>query len=83
MWRKPAEITGGRYPDAGFEIAMSSTGLFSAQTAVSEWKGGPGHEGVIAERGAWAGSRWAAMGVGAGPGYAVVWFGKAPEAPQR
>ena len=79
MWSKPAEVTRGAYGGQGFEIAMSSSGPISAQTALAGWKASAAHNAVITEQGIWARQPWRTFGVGVGPGYAVVWFGRDPD----
>jgi hypothetical protein len=84
MWSKPSEITGGAYSAEGFEIAMWTSGsAISAESALAAWQRSSAHNAVIVEQERWAGARWQAMGVGVGPGYAVVWFGKAPDGAGR
>ncbi|MEA3029177.1 MAG: hypothetical protein QOG13_502 [Sphingomonadales bacterium] len=84
MWSKPSEITGGAYSAQGFEIAMWTSGAaISAESALAGWQRSSAHNAVIIEQERWAGARWQAMGVGVGPGYAVVWFGKVPDGSGR
>ncbi len=80
MWQKPNEVTQGVYKDSGFEIAVGGPNwTATAEGSFNAWKGSPGHNDVILEKGSWAGSNWPAMGIGIYQGYAVVWFGKASD----
>jgi uncharacterized protein YkwD len=79
MWDKPREITHGAYAGNGYEIAMRSSGPFTAQTAVDGWKHSPFHNAVILQQDIWRDADWHAMGVGVSDHYAVVWFGKEPD----
>lgn len=80
MWSKPREITGGRYRDNGFEIAVGDDrGFIAPETAMRQWRSSPLHNAVILQQGTWINSRWQAMGVGVYRGYAVAWFGNSPD----
>lgn len=79
MWNKPWEVTRGRYPAQGFEIAARYSEGIDADMAFDLWRGSPAHNEVILERGGWRGSKWQAMGVAVDGRYAVVWFGKVPD----
>lgn len=80
MWNKPREITRGRYPGTGFEIAARHSIGMDAVLAVDLWRGSPDHLDVILEQGPWRGARWQAMGVSIDGQFAVIWFGKTPDA---
>lgn len=78
MWLKPREITANIYTGNGFEIAYSGGG--DPASALNLWKQSPAHNDVILNAGVWESyNPWPAMGVGMGNGYAVVWFGSAPD----
>lgn len=74
MWRKPREIAG--YNSEGFEIAYSASVGATADSGVNAWKGSPGHNDVMINRGPWAQMTWKAMGTGVYKQFAVAWFGK-------
>jgi hypothetical protein len=81
MWNKPAQITRGAYPGYGFEIAFGEAGaVIDPDEAIQGWKSSSAHNAVILEQGVWRDAHWQAMGVGVSRGYAVVWFGKEPDA---
>jgi uncharacterized protein YkwD len=76
MWDKPRELTA--YKGDGFEISHAVFGArVTPKGAVDGWKGSPGHNDVILNRGTWR-AEWHAIGVGISEGYAVAWFGKEP-----
>ena len=77
MWNKPKEITGGIYTAYGFENAAS--GYWSVTAALNGWKGSPGHNEVILNKGIWASYPWRAMGVGVDldKRYYYLWFSTA------
>lgn len=76
MLNKPAEITGGRYRDFGYEnVFWTSAPAVSPLQIMDSWRGSPEHRAVILEEGIWAGSRWSALGVGIHGNVAVIWLG--------
>ena len=79
MWKKPREITNNIYTGNGYENASMSSGQITALTAFNLWKGDPGHNDIILERGIWEDMNWPAMGVGIYEHYAVLWFGDKPD----
>lgn len=79
MWGKPREVTRGRYPGMGFEIAARHGIGIDADTAFDLWRSSRDHLDVILETGPWRGARWQAMGIGLDGQFAVIWFGKAPD----
>ena len=72
MWDKPSELT--TYNGYGYEIAFSSSEDATAEDGLKGWKGSPGHNAVIINKGSWE-RKWNAIGIGILEGYAVVWFG--------
>lgn len=84
MWRKPEEITRGRYQDDGFEIAVQIDDYASGQQmtpamALDSWLDSSAHRAVLANRGPWSRDAWQAMGVAISQHYAVAWFGRSPD----
>lgn len=83
MWDKPRELT--TYTGDGFEIAFGSTDkafaryVATANDALESWKGSPGHNDVLLQRGSWEGVEWKAMGVAVYKGFAAIWFGQEPD----
>lgn len=73
MWDKPRELTA--YTGNGYENAAGGGGTISPTQALNLWKGSPGHNDVILNRGIWADQNWQALGAGIQNGYAVLWFG--------
>lgn len=86
MWRKPAEISRGKYRDDGFEIAVQiddygygrGYGMTPAM-ALQTWLGSTQHRAILANRGPWSRDAWKAMGVAVSQHYAVAWFGRTPD----
>jgi len=79
MWNKPRELTS--YRGNGYEIAFYTTGNYDspaqfAREILNGWKGSPGHNEVIINKGKWKDVSWKAMGIGISGGYACVWFGE-------
>lgn len=76
MWKKPKELSGGRYTSAGFENA--AVGHTSTRAAVEAFKSSPAHADVILNRGVWKGAGFKAMGVGVDPIHRsyYLWFGQ-------
>ncbi len=79
MWSKPRELTS--YTANGYEIAYYTTQTYTspaeyAHDILKGWKGSPGHNETIINRGIWKKVKWNAMGVGLSGGYACVWFGE-------
>ncbi|MBK7030062.1 MAG: CAP domain-containing protein [Bacteroidales bacterium] len=79
IWNKPRELTS--YQGDGFEIAYYTTRALEdpkeyASDILESWKGSPGHNAVIINKGIWKSVEWNAMGIGIVDGYATVWFGK-------
>lgn len=79
MWRKPRELTDGKYPGFGFENVYFTSEPVSPERALSYWQGMPDQDAVILERGVWSRGRWPAMGVGIYGQYVVLWFGDAKD----
>ncbi|MGE5425318.1 MAG: CAP domain-containing protein [Syntrophothermus sp.] len=81
MWAKPRELTS--YKSDGYEIAYwTNEVLFPdefAAKAIRGWKKSPPHNEVMVNLDQWKTISWKAMGVGVYKGYAVVWFGDAPD----
>ena len=79
MWSKPKELTS--YTDAGYEIAFGTEGFTAtAQNSLAGWKSSKGHNAVIINQAPWNVMKWNAIGVGIHEGFAMVWFGVAPDA---
>ncbi|MFM7272500.1 MAG: CAP domain-containing protein [Gammaproteobacteria bacterium] len=76
MWRKPREITGGRYTANGYEIVAYYSDPISAERALQIWQLSDGHHIMILNQGQWWDNTWRAMGAAMGTHYAVVWFGE-------
>jgi hypothetical protein len=82
MWEAPARLGTG-YDGTGYEI--SAAGQPGVEAALDGWQSSPGHDAILAGRGAWRGVEMRAIGIGVetspGPGpYAGgtvyhVWFG--------
>ena len=83
MWSKPREITRGRYPGNGYEIAYFWSGTVTPEIALKGWEGSRSHDALLLELGPWEGANWQAMGVGMYGNYAVVWFGKERDPDRR
>lgn len=79
MWRKPRELTGGRYPGYGFENVYFTSHVVTPQRALEYWKGRSDENAIVLEQGAWSRGRWPAMGIGIYEQYAVLWFGDAKD----
>lgn len=81
MWSKPSELTS--YKSEGYEIAYWTNERLSpedfARKAFRGWRRSNDHHEVIINQGQWSSVEWKAMGVGYYDGYAVVWFGTAPD----
>lgn len=87
MWFAPQRIGTG-YPSAGYEI--TGVGYSDGEAALRGWQNSPAHDAILANRGAWEGVAFRAIGVGVetgdGPGrfggrVYHVWFGETPDAP--
>lgn len=74
MWSKPSELTS--YKGNGYEIAHWTSGVATAEGALSGWKKSSGHNTVIINQGIWSSDPWQAIGIGMYKGFAVVWFGE-------
>lgn len=72
MWDKPRELTA--YIGDGFEISAWTSGRMTADGALLQWQGSPGHNAVILNEGIWD-QTWRAIGVGIVGSYAHIWFG--------
>lgn len=81
MWRKPREITGGRYTANGYEIVAYYSDPISAERALQIWQLSDGHHIMILNQGQWWDNTWRAMGAAMGTHYAVVWFGEEQDPP--
>ncbi len=80
MWDKPRELTS--YRGYGYEIAhgftsrpANSATTVTPSSALSGWKGSPGHNAVMLNQGIWLDHEWRAIGIGMSQHHAVVWFG--------
>ena len=74
MWSKPKEICG--YPNKGYEnYAATLFGRLTAEKALSQWKGSPGHNSLIINSGKWSRTKWKGIGASLAGGEAVLWFG--------
>ena len=78
MWDKPNEIAG--FAGDGFEIAAYYSSKETPEMAISQWKGSPGHNAVMANKGMWAGKKWQSVGVSIYGNYAVMWFSEMDDA---
>jgi uncharacterized protein YkwD len=74
MWDKPRELS--NYPGNGYECAHMFSAGATAKSALSGWKGSPGHNAVITSSGIWSSHPWKSIGVGIYENYAVIWFGE-------
>jgi hypothetical protein len=81
MWGAPERLGTG-YEAPGYEI--TAAGMATPRQAFEIWRASPQHEALMANRAAWAGQEWQAIGVGfdVRPGeglyagrIAHVWFG--------
>ncbi|KAG1661683.1 hypothetical protein FOA52_001960 [Chlamydomonas sp. UWO 241] len=66
MWDKPSQLTGGRYPGAGFEVLMSASGSLDAveiaRRAVTGWAESAPHRTVILNEAPWSDIFFQALG---------------------
>lgn len=76
MWSKPREFSS--YPGNGYEIAAYNSG--DGTDWLEQWKGSPGHHGVIINKPPWEKTTWKAIGIAIRIPYAVVWFGDSEDA---
>lgn len=78
MWDKPMEIT--TYKGRGYEIVFHywpvTENVNLALNAINGWKGSPGHNNTILNRGVFSQAQWNAIGIGIVEGYVTVWFGE-------
>ena len=69
MWEAPARLGTG-YDGTGYEI--SAAGQPGVEAALDGWQSSPGHDAILAGRGAWRGVEMRAIGIGVetspGPG---------------
>ncbi len=77
MWSKPSELT--CYKNDGFEIAFWTSEQATAIDSLNGWKGSSGHNEVMVNEGIWKDMNWQAVGIGIYRGFAVAWFGVAPD----
>lgn len=70
MWKKPSELT--KYNSSGFEVSFWSSHGADAHGALRGWRGSKSHDDIIAEKDAWAGVKWPAMGCGLYKGGAIL-----------
>jgi len=78
MWRKPFEISGGRYAGNGYELTADA-GVQTPAQALAQWQASPAHNTVILNQGPWAAVPFSNLGVSLAGSYAVLWFGDAPD----
>ncbi len=77
MWSKPRELTS--YKGEGYEISHWTSGQANAGQALRGWQGSSGHNEVMVNEGIWKNMNWQAIGIGIYRGFAVAWFGVAPD----
>jgi hypothetical protein len=77
MWDKPRELTS--YPGNGYEIAAYKSDAITASEALELWKNSEAHHDLVINKGIWKDVKWKAIGGAINNGYAVVWFGEAPD----
>lgn len=75
MWDKPDEITDGVYTSEGYEIAVFTTSIMTADAALESWQSSDPHLDVILNRDVWESVEWKALGAAISEHYAVTWFG--------
>ncbi|WP_168206093.1 CAP domain-containing protein [Geobacter sp. FeAm09] len=76
MWDKPREITNFTYTGDGYENAYSTSEKeINPKRVLEAWKKSPSHNAILLEKGQWAGSKLAALGVGVYKNYAIIWLG--------
>lgn len=80
MWRKPAELSAGRFQAEGFELAAWTSEPITPEAALAAWRGSPEHEAMVLNRGVWRHSAWASVGVALAGQHAVLWFSRGREA---
>lgn len=78
MWDKPKELTS--YKGTGFEISCGGSNNLTADESLESWKGSEGHNNVIINKDIWEKYTWNAIGISIKGNYAVVWFGRDPDA---
>jgi uncharacterized protein YkwD len=74
MWLKPEELT--NYKGYGYECSHWSSGIATAESALSGWKNSPLHNDVLINQGMWKHFNWQAVGIGISGNYACIWFGE-------
>jgi len=85
MWSAPQRLGTG-YDAPGYEI--TGVGYAGGATVLAGWRASPSHDAILTGRGAWAGTEFHAIGIGAetssGAGRFAgrvhhVWFGELPD----
>ena len=76
MWNKPGELTS--YPGYGYEIALYSAPLLTADICINAFRSSEILSLVILNKYIWQFKTWNAIGIGIYKNYVVVWFGEEP-----
>lgn len=79
MWRKPAELSGGRYRGEGFELVAWRSAPITPGQALMLWQRSEGHAAMLLNRGIWQRRAWRAQGVAIAGQHAVAWFSDSPD----